>query len=73
MQTKTILLTPEDLAARWNVTLTTLSQWRWNGRGPRFFKMAKGVRYRLSDVEHFEEQNTCQNTSEHSLKTKFTN
>jgi len=61
------LLTPEDLAARWNVTPATLSQWRWNGRGPRFFKMNKGVRYRLQDVERFEEQNIRQNTSEKTL------
>ncbi|OJW47172.1 MAG: hypothetical protein BGO67_03600 [Alphaproteobacteria bacterium 41-28] len=62
---QTLLFTPEDLAARWNVTTATLSQWRWNGRGPRFFKMGKGIRYRLSDIEHFEEQNIRQNTSEY--------
>ena len=59
-----LLLTPEALAERWNVTPATLSQWRWNGRGPLFIKMNKGVRYRLSDIERFEEQHTCQNTSQ---------
>ncbi|EKE10191.1 MAG: hypothetical protein ACD_16C00071G0003 [uncultured bacterium] len=58
-----LLLTPEALAERWNVTPATLSQWRWNGRGPLFIKMNKGVRYRLSDIERFEEQNIRQNTS----------
>ncbi|EKE09341.1 MAG: hypothetical protein ACD_16C00191G0001, partial [uncultured bacterium] len=41
--------------------------WRWNGRGPLFIKMNKGVRYRLSDIERFEEQHTCQNTSQKIL------
>lgn len=59
------LLTPEDLADRWNLTETTLSQWRWNGRGPRYIKMGKGIRYRLSEIERFEDQHTCQNTSEY--------
>ncbi len=58
-----LLLTPEALAERWNITPATLSQWRWNGRGPLFIKMNKGVRYRLSDIERFEEQNIRQNTS----------
>ncbi|HBG35067.1 MAG: hypothetical protein A2X70_04425 [Alphaproteobacteria bacterium GWC2_42_16] len=62
-----LLLTPEALAERWNITPATLSQWRWNGRGPLFIKMNKGVRYRLSDIERFEEQHTCQNTSQKIL------
>ena len=62
------LLTPENLATRWNVTPATLSQWRWNGRGPRFFKMNKAVRYRIQDIERFEEQNIHQNTSEKTLR-----
>ena len=59
------LLTPEDLADRWNLTETTLSQWRWNGCGPRYIKMGKGIRYRLSEIERFEDQKTCQDTSEY--------
>ena len=65
------LLTPEDLSARWNITLATLSQWRWNGRGPRFVKMGKGIRYRLSDIERFEGQRLCQSTSEYTLRSSI--
>ena len=68
---QTIILTPEDLAVRWNVAPATLSQWRWNGRGPRFFKMNKGVRYRLQDVEKFEEQNMRQSTSSHYMEERL--
>jgi predicted site-specific integrase-resolvase len=56
-------LTPEELSERWSLPLTTLSQWRWTGKGPEFSKMGKRVRYSVEDVEHFEEQvvrkNTC--------------
>jgi hypothetical protein len=54
------LLTPEELAARWDYTVETLANWRAQNKGPRFVKLADkgtakaGVRYRLSDVEAYE-------------------
>lgn len=60
---QTPFLTPEILAQRWNITPTTLSQWRWNGRGPLFVKIGRRVLYRLEDVEAFEKQKIRQNTS----------
>lgn len=56
-------LKPEDLAARWGVPLTTLSQWRWNGRGPEFLKLGKHIAYRIRDVEIFEEQKLRRDTT----------
>ncbi|MBP9777448.1 MAG: DNA-binding protein [Alphaproteobacteria bacterium] len=56
-------LTPEELAARWNIEQTTLSQWRWNGRGPAFTKEAHRIQYHLQDIEHFEKQQLRQATS----------
>lgn len=50
-------LTPEELAKRWSVKSKTLSQWRWNGRGPKFLKLGRHVMYRLADIEEFENQN----------------
>ena len=52
------LLTDEDLARRWKVELITICQWRWNGKGPRFFKMGRQIFYRPEDVRYFEEQKT---------------
>lgn len=56
-------LSPEALSVRWDLPLTTLSQWRWHGKGPEFSKMGRRVRYELKDVEDFEKQvvkkNTC--------------
>jgi hypothetical protein len=35
----------------------TLEQWRWLGQGPRYFKVRRQVRYRLSDLIAFLERN----------------
>jgi hypothetical protein len=50
------LLTPSDLVARWDnaVTTGTLANWRSKGRGPRFIKLGKAVRYRLPDILEYE-------------------
>lgn len=56
-------LTATGLAARWHLTPHTLSQWRWNGKGPRFSKMGKRILYELKHVEAFEERSIHQNTS----------
>ena len=58
-----VVLTPASLVERWGgaVTLGTLSNWRVQGRGPRFFRPS-GLRtgrvlYRLEDVEAWEREN----------------
>jgi predicted site-specific integrase-resolvase len=56
-------LTPEELAELWNVPLATLSQWRWNGRGPEFIKLGKRIMYRLQEVEVFEEEKLRRSTT----------
>lgn len=47
-----------QLAARWNMQVDTLRDWRAHGRGPRGVKFGRGrsapVRYRLSEIERFE-------------------
>ncbi|MBT2748261.1 helix-turn-helix domain-containing protein [Lysobacter sp. ISL-50] len=48
-------LSTEQLAARWDVTVDTIERWRSEGIGPRFLKVTRAIRYRLSDVEAFEE------------------
>lgn len=39
------------LAKRLNLSQATLQKWRLNGTGPRFLKLGRAVRYRVSDVE----------------------
>lgn len=55
---------PEDLSKRWNVPLSTLSQWRWNGKGPEFLKFGKHIRYREEDILSFEKQMLRRDTTE---------
>lgn len=47
-------LSPEQLAARWDVKTETLQRWRCDGVGPRFLKIERLVRYRLEDIESYE-------------------
>ncbi len=59
-----ILLSPSELAARWKVTLCTLSQWRWNGNGPNYIKVGKSILYDLAVIEDYENERIRQNTSQ---------
>lgn len=59
------LVSPDRLADRWNITPTTLSQWRWSGRGPQYLKLGGRVMYRIQDIEEFEEQQVHLNTSQY--------
>ena len=43
-------LSRAELAARLGVPVKTLAEWASKGTGPRYAKFGKHVRYRLSDV-----------------------
>lgn len=58
------LITPDILAERWNIKRSTLNQWRWNGRGPKFLKLGRQIVYRIQDVEEFENENVRRYTSQ---------
>ena len=58
------LLSPELLARLWNISPKTLSQWRWNGHGPKYCKIGKLVRYSMDDIEAFEMSKKCKISSE---------
>lgn len=63
-----IFLTPTALASRWELTPSTLSQWRWNGNGPPYHKMGKKkILYKLEEIERFEANNLRSSTSQISL------
>lgn len=51
-------LKPEELAKRWRITRRTLDNWEKDGRIPAPVRIGRTVRYRLSDVEAFEEKMT---------------
>jgi len=55
-----IILTPEELALRYNskISLKTLANWRSTGEGPAFTKVGSRVFYRLPDVLDWEQRRT---------------
>lgn len=57
-------LTTKQAAEFLQVKETTLEQWRWNGKGPRFIKLGRCVRYRRTDIETFVEGRTYTSTTE---------
>jgi len=50
-------LTTNEVAERFNVTVQTVKLWRRIGRGPKFLKLGKSIRYRESDIKAFEDDN----------------
>jgi transposase-like protein len=60
----TYALSAKELAARWGVTPHTLSQWRWNAKGPPYTKIGRKIFYPLAYVKHFEQQSLRRHTAE---------
>ena len=56
------LITTRDLSRRWNLTSSTLTQWRWYGKGPKYLKIGGRILYRIEDIIAFEEQQLRSNT-----------
>ena len=57
-------LTTNQAAEALGVKPATLEVWRCQGRGPRFLKLGRVVRYRQSDLEAFLNENSRLNTSQ---------
>lgn len=57
------LLKPSDLGEKLGKSTAALANWRYLGLGPRFIKLGpKAVRYRISDVEAWLDEQTRQQT-----------
>ncbi|BCO30138.1 hypothetical protein TspCOW1_02410 [Thiohalobacter sp. COW1] len=52
------LLTQKQLAQRWALSERTLERWRCTGLGPVYIKLGHSVRYRMADIEAFEQAGT---------------
>ncbi|NEG90577.1 DNA-binding protein [Bifidobacterium aerophilum] len=59
-----ILLTPVQLAERWQIPVPQLAMQRYRGQGPKFTKIGAHVRYPLEEVEAYEDRNLRQSTLE---------
>lgn len=51
--TSSQFLTEREAAALLNLAHTTLSRWRWSGRGPKFVKFGGAVRYPVEGIRQF--------------------
>jgi excisionase family DNA binding protein len=47
------LVDESRLAARLGVSRATLQSWRYTGRGPRYIKIGRLIRYRKADVDAY--------------------
>lgn len=55
MLDKNINLTTKAVARRLNVSTRTLERLRAKNKGPRWFKVGARVRYRLEEIERYEQ------------------
>ena len=57
-------LDEKETARFLKLKVKTLQAWRCRGDGPRFLKLGRAVRYRLSDIEAFVNERTRTSTSD---------
>lgn len=53
MNLKDSLLTSRDAAKMLNMSVYWMERKRWLGDGPKYLKVGRAVRYRLSDLEEY--------------------
>jgi predicted site-specific integrase-resolvase len=53
--------TPEQVADRYQISPDTLKEWRYRGRGPKYIRIGKRVRYREADLERWEQEQEAAN------------
>ena len=57
------LLTQKELSERIDTKESTLAQWRYLGRGPKFVRLGRKIFYRQQDIDAFIDANVHQSTS----------
>lgn len=58
------MLKEQEAADRLGLSVKTLRQWRWAGKGPRFKKFGSAVRYSEADLAAYIEAAGRDNTSQ---------
>lgn len=59
-----VLMDPRAAASYLGVSVATLADWRCRGVGPKWLKVGRLARYRMSDLQLWLERRTYSNTSE---------
>ena len=52
------MLRASELADRWGTSIGRLANMRSAGIGPKFVRIGSSIRYRVSDIEAYEDANT---------------
>lgn len=60
------LIAPEELAEYLGQSVQKIALMRINGTGPKFIRTGRVIRYRMSDVEAWLDQNTHESTDEYT-------
>ena len=50
METHQIFLTPEQVSELTGVRASTLANWRWANRGPKFHRLGRSIRYEKGEL-----------------------
>jgi hypothetical protein len=53
-----VFLNQAQLSHRWRISVRSLEKWRSLGKGPPFVKIGGCVRYKLTDIEAWEREQT---------------
>ena len=62
------LLTTREVAAELGLRPHTLDKWRITGRGPRFRKLGRSVRYSRADVQAFVDAAAATSTADYEQR-----
>jgi excisionase family DNA binding protein len=64
------VLTEHEVAKQLGLSVATLRAWRLKGKGPRFVRFGRAVRYLTADVERFVEASVVDHAG-HSARTEL--
>lgn len=56
-------LSPDEVAAKYNINKGTLANWRCQKKGPRYSKVGKVVRYDVQALEEFFKQHEVETSN----------
>lgn len=60
------LLTSNELARLWKISVQCLAQWRFRNKGPKYIKLESKVLYKRSDIEQYMEDHVTSPANEKS-------
>jgi len=50
------LVNDREAAAILNMAVDTLRRWRWKGRGPKYYRFGRSIRYAVADLDDFRDR-----------------